>query len=127
MTEPPDRTGQSAPPNTPQPRTSELPDEWDQQRVPPPRSPAFARRTAGPLAWRIPAAIIILALVVAPGAMTIFAARGRYANLVGTGLVLWVALAGLGLVVVLAMIYVVSYVVSAAWHDAQNSRHLGDR
>jgi hypothetical protein len=83
---------------------------------------APTRRPPGPFTWRIPAAIIILALVIVPGAVAILAARGRYANLVGTGLVLWVALVGLGLVVFLAMVYLVAYVVSAAWHDAQISR-----
>jgi hypothetical protein len=87
----------------------------------------LARRTRGPFTWRIPAAIIILALVVAPGAMAILAARTRHADIVGAGLALWAVLAGLGLVVFLAMVYVVSYVVSAAWHDAQNSRRFGDR
>jgi hypothetical protein len=74
------------------------------------------------LAWRLPAAIIILALVVAPGAFAILAARGRHADLVGAGLLLWVVLVGLGFVVFLAIVYVVAYVVSSAWHDAQNSR-----
>ena len=81
-----------------------------------------ARRIVRPFTWRIPAAIIILALVVTPGALAILASRGQYANLVGKGLMLWVVLVGIGIVVALAVVYVVSYVVSAAWHDAQNAR-----
>jgi hypothetical protein len=72
--------------------------------------------------WRIPAGVAVLVLTIDPGTAVALVALDP---VVGRG---WIVLAGaivgvmISFVVFLVFIYVVAYVVSAAWHDAQNSR-----
>lgn len=83
---------------------------------------APSRRILRVVGWHLPIVIIILAMIVAPGASAILEANSRNAGQDGVGLLLWAVAAGLGFVVFLAVTYVVSYVVSSAWHNAQNAR-----
>jgi hypothetical protein len=76
---------------------------------------------------RILAAVTVLLAVVIPGAVVAVVALNP---VVGRGWVfvaLTIIASLVGLVVLLLLVYIVSYVVSAAWHDAKNARSSGTR
>jgi hypothetical protein len=65
-------------------------------------------------------ALVILVLV--PIAAIIVVATNRNNRLLGGLAAGWTLFSALGFIVFLAAAYVTAYVVSAGWHDAQNSR-----
>jgi hypothetical protein len=84
-------------------------------------------RTRRPFDWRLPVAILILATVVLPGVAVMRSSVGRDDADPATGVLAWLSVWGVVLfeasfIVFLAVVYVIAYVVSAAWHDAQNAR-----
>jgi hypothetical protein len=65
---------------------------------------------------------MIMSLLLAPAAAELAAANPAEADHEGAGLLVWALVAGVGFLVFLAVVYLVCYVASTAWHDAVEVR-----